>query len=337
MASRLFGHKLTDMVNFRLQTGTKRDSYAENLPAISAWTEHLAEVSDFSTSNQVPSSRHMLAIVSFTRQVLLEPDRLMRPSATQILDRLQDIDIIYHPAPRLGADACRCRQTSYIPEHPDDRNHDRNSSSNVHCLWPMLDLHCLQKNLAYLLLDTDMDILAHSDDLSYLSTESSSIVFGLNALIPSIREIDDLRARSSIMLSSTAASEDFRDHSEVLHPQDLIKSLYVCRLRDTQSRLFNFDLRCKDRSISPCHTLQLTLARTCLGPEQRRERPFFILAFAPEVSPHYHLQQPLKLETLSPPPFAEFASATARGLLRSAMNDKDLRPLSRCMLYYLCC
>jgi hypothetical protein len=70
-----FGHRLTAIQDFWLHNGTKGDSYAENLPAISEWCVY---VINGAKPTDVLSVSQILMIMSFVYHVLLEADRPTR-------------------------------------------------------------------------------------------------------------------------------------------------------------------------------------------------------------------------------------------------------------------
>lgn len=82
--SRLLGHKLEEMRTFWSLHGSRIDSYAENPVATSGWLTHIQS----SPGGWTHPWRTKIWLVSFIKLVLLEKERLKRPTAQEILTRL---------------------------------------------------------------------------------------------------------------------------------------------------------------------------------------------------------------------------------------------------------
>lgn len=82
IVSCLQGYNLATMKSFWLSNGAKYDSYAENSDATVAWLEMLASNALF---------KQDVWLIFFIKEMLLEPDRLLRPTAAQVLERLGDV------------------------------------------------------------------------------------------------------------------------------------------------------------------------------------------------------------------------------------------------------
>ncbi|KAF9697672.1 hypothetical protein EKO04_004266 [Ascochyta lentis] len=81
IVSSLQGFSLNTMKAFWLSNGTKYDSYAENPEATAAWFKKLT---------RCHVAQEDLWLICFIKATLLEPDRLSRPAAVQIFERLKD-------------------------------------------------------------------------------------------------------------------------------------------------------------------------------------------------------------------------------------------------------
>jgi serine/threonine protein kinase len=102
--SRLLGHKLDAMKTFWCSNGSKFDSYAENTEATTAWFTNLAK-STAQAGGQ--HQRSDMWLISFVGHILLERDRLKRPTAEQVLARLISLYSEVDIAPtRLWIGAC---------------------------------------------------------------------------------------------------------------------------------------------------------------------------------------------------------------------------------------
>lgn len=91
--ARLYGYKPDMLKTFRRTHGTKIDSYAENPDAVAMVFEQLTLDDQNFTAVDSPVHDHRW-LASFVRHVLLEPDRLNRPTAAQILARFRDVERI---------------------------------------------------------------------------------------------------------------------------------------------------------------------------------------------------------------------------------------------------
>jgi serine/threonine protein kinase len=91
IVARLYGYKPDMLKTFRRTHGTKIDSYAENPDAVAMVFEQLTLDDQNLTAVDSPVHKHPW-LASFVRHVLLEPDRLKRPTAAQILARFRDVE-----------------------------------------------------------------------------------------------------------------------------------------------------------------------------------------------------------------------------------------------------
>ncbi|KZM24148.1 uncharacterized protein EKO05_0010807 [Ascochyta rabiei] len=125
IVSVLQGFSLDTMQAFWLSNGTKYDSYAENPEATAAWFNKVTR-------------RHValedLWLISFIETTLLEPDRLSRPAAVQIFERLKDAT----PSSGQPAWTGACCSTSYKTSNHSVRlaNDDAEALSQLHAGSP---------------------------------------------------------------------------------------------------------------------------------------------------------------------------------------------------------
>jgi serine/threonine protein kinase len=87
IVSRLLGHTLEEMRTFWSLHGSRIDSYADNPVATSAWLTYIQSSPGGWTSHW----RTKIWLVSFIKLVLLEKERLKRPTAQEILTRLRSL------------------------------------------------------------------------------------------------------------------------------------------------------------------------------------------------------------------------------------------------------
>lgn len=97
IVSRLLGHRLDTLKTFWETHGAKFDSYAENPSATATWLDSLANdtYNSHLEEHALPSycdascfAIEAIWLIGFIKSVLLEPNRLSRPTAGQILERL---------------------------------------------------------------------------------------------------------------------------------------------------------------------------------------------------------------------------------------------------------
>jgi serine/threonine protein kinase len=87
IVSRLLGHTLEEMRTFWSLHGSRIDSYAENPVATSGWLTYIQS----SPGGWTYDWRTKIWLVSFIKLILLEKDRLTRPTAQEILTRLRSL------------------------------------------------------------------------------------------------------------------------------------------------------------------------------------------------------------------------------------------------------
>lgn len=83
------GHRLSSMKSFWESHGTKRNSYAENPAATAAWFQMLKTPDELEVEYFDRFEKFMLTFIYF---VLMESDRLLRPTAAQVLNKMKDAD-----------------------------------------------------------------------------------------------------------------------------------------------------------------------------------------------------------------------------------------------------
>jgi serine/threonine protein kinase len=171
--SRLRGIKLQTTKKFWKRNGNRYDSFAENPDATAAWFARLTEKHN---KIQHGSNRSKLLVITFIYDILLEPNRVLRPNEKQVLERLMDFDLIYPDSTSSWVGECCSRQIGLslenIPGFPDPSIKFRGDIPQ----WPVLDPVTLDNHLAYLFLDVSLAATANSENLSYLDSTGADVL-----------------------------------------------------------------------------------------------------------------------------------------------------------------
>lgn len=148
------------MKSFWASNGTKLKSYADNPGATAAWFERL-------TSPTIkPES---LWLISFIKDVLLEPERLSRPTSAQVFERLKDVHL---PSNRRILVGTCCSQNTDEPDSSFQlaRPNSIQMPQSPVGLWrhwlPTPDVFGVDTGLEIIILDTNLRVLACKDDLN---------------------------------------------------------------------------------------------------------------------------------------------------------------------------
>ncbi|KAF2188986.1 kinase-like protein [Zopfia rhizophila CBS 207.26] len=312
--SRLRGYKLNVMRQFWTSNGDCYDSFAENQEATRLWLERLTYGQ--SKTQHGPNRRDLL-MISFTYYVLLERKRNLRPTAYQVVERLKDMDFIY-PTASMEAwiGPCCVNQDTPQPQGSttsellvflkktmkDTIDQIRNPSSEAVLpqlapasgrfsyrtdlpQWPLLDLLSLDDHLAYLFLNIDLEIFAHSHNLNYLDDLDRS---SIECLLVSEEEINKLKTMINTMLEILGLKTERISSSDTIL-EETIKSFAVNLLQDTVFWVDFLNVYWKGDKIPKIRTVQLSLGSICLPcPKEHRNdhggdyrRPFLVMIFDP--------------------------------------------------------
>ncbi len=302
------------MRSFWKSTGNCSESYANNPVATAAWLDCITKGSD---KSQFGTERRHHLMASFIYHALLERDRLLRPTATQVLDKLIQMDII-HPGEHEDCWVSECCYQEFY-HMPQQEQLDQFLSTGpslapvpflgrVMPQWPIPDLRLLDKHLAYVFLSLSLETLAWSDNLDSFrdKTKPSSIVT-LNNLFSSgsVKKLKDLipTMLEGLGLSNRKAAYP---SSQGLTHHDLLQNLYVSSLLKTLSVIGCFDtssfVPSSDdlRSVilaRKCHIVQISLTTVCLQRHALAGAPYLVLIFDPTALQYGSGQNQSRLDT----------------------------------------
>jgi len=253
---------------FWLHNGTGSDSYADNQAATAAWLDILSSVSSWSSQELSQDYRWL---VSFIKNVLLEPDRQLRPTAAQIFNRLHDMCQIRAPLEaQLLVGNC-CTQTIRS-------NESGTSRQRLH--WPLLDLWGIHSDLGLIVLDINLKPLA--------SSARPDLQADIESSLSDQNNLDTLEsvARYLVSLAGVTATKRSMMLSET--PLYLYKkSLYLACRNDTEVQVTQLRLRDHCQSSTeerPPHTYQVQIMLTTVQLQRHAaySAPFIALVFDPK-------------------------------------------------------
>jgi serine/threonine protein kinase len=235
IVSRLLGHKLEEMRTFWSLHGSRIDSYAENPVATSGWLTYIQ-----SSPTGTTSDWHIkMWLVSFIKLILLEKDRLIRPTAQEILTRLRSlltrIPYIHDGLEHYWLGAC-C-----APPLDDAR---------VKSIWrqplfqPAVDILNIDRHLETIILGLDLSIVASRAQYDR-KLDIKTLLCGENDL----NILQGVAADLDLQIISDPAFNhcDFPDPVLLSLPfEAYAKSLYIYPTRTVGSRSQVFHLRYPD-------------------------------------------------------------------------------------------
>lgn len=257
--------------------GTNRDSHAENQAATATWySTVLNDLEQF-------EGHSMLA--SFTYHVLMERDRLSRPTAVQVLDRLKDMDFV--TARKHGfVNTCCLQQTPYLRSFEADvagcfPEYYRGQSTKS---FPgIVDANGFDNDVVYLFLDLDLEMIncsknAHPLADPALSTESCRR-FAFQWIFQSKFHFDQIRNMASNIIETVSwdtTPKFVSERDQTL--QSLYKTLFLCRLGDTRFYTWILPLVWLD-GVERHFLVRLMLVSSCLERQESFGAPFLVLFF----------------------------------------------------------
>ncbi|KAF2624584.1 kinase-like protein [Macroventuria anomochaeta] len=271
IVSRLHGYKLQELNRFWLLNGTMRDSYAENTAATEAWFTML---SDSSTPHKHASPSGLQWLLSFIKSLLLEPDRLMRPTAAQVVKRLdeasQDQSFYGHEGPLWMGSCCKLLATG--------------SNGAVHSpLWreplgrPSFDMFGTDIGFAQLFYDTDLRLIPCGDNV-FNPGDSINVSFGDN------NDFRDFNLRVKKLLDRVdIPSQERLSEVSQLSRAELMKSLYLHSACDIYYDNICLRLRLEGDLESYSYTARIVVVVLQLERRPMRGVPFITLVFDPEI------------------------------------------------------
>lgn len=247
IVARLLGFKLETMKSVLRETGNCIDSYAENRVALSRWFTKLAQ------DPELPSFDERVWLISFIMNVLLEPNRLLRPTAAQILERLQDLPRFHHNCSWIGS--C-CKTTLWF---------DFSMSLFKDSPWKQLSaLHGGREWVAVIFLNTSLRVLSCSDNLPLPADVDEFLGGGIDKLRATVDRLEG-RAQNDLTLSPLNA--DFKVPFE-----HFAKSLYLSGHEDVHMERMKLPLQLRDNSDSSFQGS--FLVTTILAPLQLKRQPY---------------------------------------------------------------
>ena len=271
IVARLYGYKSEAMKIFWSSHGTKIDSYAENRDATAMWFENLTIV------DQPPYTRSQALreypwlyswLASFIHHVLLEPERLKRPAAAQILARLRDIERVELPLDGpLYIGSCCVDAGGSQGEHQASRDFVHLDQTQ-HADMSLIDVFRTNPRYRPIFVRTDGSLLGHGDGGPPNPTTTAFVNDQVNKtkLATTIR---DMCNRSSIRIWDSEPPDDTK-----LGFAELAKSVYISCSQSIAST--SLDVHLYPWDISACvgtvHVVLLTL--------QMERHPLFGMPFA---------------------------------------------------------
>ncbi|KAJ4985342.1 dual specificity mitogen-activated protein kinase kinase 1 [Stagonosporopsis vannaccii] len=260
IVSRLLGYTLQTSKEFWLSNGSKFDSYAENIDATTAWLTHLA---------QNAPEWGFRWLLSFIRHIILERDRLKRPTAKQVLARLDVLhrsQIPPHNRPWVGA--C-CAIDSGLKS----QGAPLRLASPL--LWPFFDNLGIDRRFEVIFLDCNLSVLA--------SNPSLDLQGDISTMLSTKQELDRLRnavekltpyARSVVhseLALNPPPTKDFKAY---------LKSFYLCPYGVLASHSMSLSMRYRS-PVARLHLVHLFFATLQLQPDRQNmpEEPFIALCF----------------------------------------------------------
>ncbi|OAL45533.1 kinase-like protein [Pyrenochaeta sp. DS3sAY3a] len=278
--SYLYGYKQEALQPFWKTNGARLDSFANNPEANAAWFEKL-------TKNQPKaqhgSQRRDMWLFSFVYNVLMRHETLLRPTAKQILNRLQNLDTVYPMNPsslwigRCCADELRSMSSIlgfhwHVPQ------------------WPMLDLSLTDDHLAHIHLDINLRILATSNNLSYLGTLRRSGDFTIQDLIPSRSDLEKLQFAISSMIPM-AKAQGIKVVDQVVQHTQVLDSVFPCSLEENIFWVDILNVVLGAKEIPRVRTVQLSFQTTCLERQPGLHTPYLVMTFDPREANEYEEEE----------------------------------------------
>jgi hypothetical protein len=260
------------MKQFWRTQGTYMDSFANNSQANKKWFESLSQDR---VESQHGSRRKYVWLLSFTFHVLLNEKRLLRPSAQQILDRLQDLDAVY-PIDPMVAHCCTVdagSTTSLL------------ASYKWTPQWPMLDLMIADDSLAHVFLDVDLRIIATNGNLPTL--EEGNTTEGtkpdkahVGHLITSPADLMRIRGVIRQMLESLAIQDRARSDIEP-DLTEITDSVFTNCLKHTGFWVDILNVALQSGGLPSIRIVQLSLHTVCFERRSSFQKPFLVMTFDP--------------------------------------------------------
>lgn len=278
IVSRLHGYKLQTMYEFWKSNGTRRNSYAENFDATAAWFEQMTAARE-GTGHHQRLDHSWLA--SFINHVLLETERLQRPTSAQIFARLEDVSHFCKPqnGPLYVGDCCMqpSVQSGTLPDQSETGNTSLRERELTAALF---DVRKSEPQRAFVVLDINCSILAVNGDVDMSNPISSSWFpeeFRCDASLAA--EVKDLFS----MLRTDIVSEATRNaQTSLTRPAfaEFAKSTYISCSRDVVTRKHSIHFVASWSKIK--YTVWLELVRLQLERRPQYGAPFIMMTMQPD-------------------------------------------------------
>lgn len=278
--SRLYGHKLKEMIKFWQANGNREVSYAQNPEATASW---LRKLINSETKTQHGYSRSRMWLLSFIHHNLLKQDRLLRPTAEQILGRLKDLDAAYPVSTSRSWVGPCCTDQSALLVPPIAVRQDVPQ-------WPILDFLTADDHLSYLFLDENLDVIAMSSNLSIPEEAGSRI---LEYLFPAGPNLEQIQKEARSLKSLVTPRQHSSTESGTVVDRMML-SVFTSRLNNTTFWVNFFDVRLLDHHIPRVRTVQLSLHTIDMERQPDYRAPFIVMTFDPregEVATGYNPKQ----------------------------------------------
>ena len=258
------------MRKFWHSNGARLESFALNPSATAMW---FAKLTGNRAETQHGYDRRNLWLFSFVYHVLLQQDRLLRPTAKQVLGRLQDLDAVYPvDSSQLWVGPCCAPQPNLATR-----------SVAFRCdipQWPILDLTMADDHLAHLFLDMDLEVFTASKSLSYLGHMDGSGTQTLRRLLSSTADVRRIhRAAYSILESIRIKRHSIKESDTVF--TEMTNSVFTCSLRDSAFWVDFLDVYLEVDKAPRVRTVQLSLRTMCLSRGASYGAPFLVMTFDP--------------------------------------------------------
>lgn len=280
---------MKSLQDFWHMNGIRYNSFAENQEATASWIKMLTHTP---TRAQHGTDRKELWLISFVYQSLLGQDRLLRPTAKQVLDKLQDLDLIYPVQNSLGwvAECCSTRPSLSTSSSP-----FRGSIPQ----WPILDPLFLDDHLAYLFLDANLEVFAHSKNPTIADGIRDSVSRNLESIVAPEHDRNEIGRAARLMLSSRSL-QSRHDLKPLAFHDRISTSMLTGALEEVSFMVvfLNLFIAGKD-GIPEMRTVQLSLHTICMERQEDFGRPFFVMVFDPEQwDIRYDVNAPAKTVSL---------------------------------------
>lgn len=272
IVSRLFGHKLDAIREFWDSNGSKTDSYAENPHATSEWFEKLLQ------SRPKDPTRILMWLVSFIKHILLDRDRLQRPTVDQVLSRLLSISVEQAATgvnPWVGT-CCASSQSIYRVGAPPL------FLDTTDPAWYPIDILGLDRQSEAIFFDSRFSVLASRTHLE--------VGIDLGSIFGNQQDLSDFAWTLSELITDSDARYACLD-KPVWSPRPLIagtlmsyaKCLYIYPGGFAESRTICARLRHPSHGLR-MYTVRVISARFGTGSKETSysREPFFAMCFDPE-------------------------------------------------------